>query len=171
MQPPSDPALPWLEKVVSEKNVVSKLRPIVSRVHGQLELSKNEAMTWKSVSPSFFGNDLPCQIASIWIFVIRAGVYLGVERHPNSHQRTVALHGAGLFEIYENGVWNSHPISSLGENRSVSIPQKTWHRVTIGSEDLTVISFHTVPASELIEEKPVNEEDLTVTHSRRYEEG
>ena len=171
MQLPSNPALSWLEKVVSEENVVSKLRQIVSRVHTQLELSKNEPMTWESFSPSFFGNDLPCQIASSWIFVIRAGTYLGVERHPNSYQRTIAWQGGGLFEIYENGVWQPHPISSIGEERSVSIPQNAWHRVTAGPEDWAMISFHTVPASELIEEKPVNEEDLNVSHSRRYEEG
>jgi quercetin dioxygenase-like cupin family protein len=171
MQQPSDPILALLEKVVSTENTLSNLRPIVARVQTELKTKSNEPMTWESLPPSFFGNELPCQLASIWIFAIRAGTYLGVERHPNSYQRTIALHGGGLFELYDNGAWKPYPVSSIGEERCVSIPQNTWHRVTAGPEDWAMISFHTVPAAELIEEKPDNEDDLSVTHSRRYEEG
>jgi hypothetical protein len=164
---PSDQTLAWLEKVVSDEKVDSQLRPIVSRVRARLE-RKNEPMVWEALPSNFFDQELPCQIASTWIFIIRAGTYLGVERHSNSYQRTIALQGGGLFELYDNGIWKPYPISSIGDERSVSIPQNTWHRVTAGPEDWAMISFHTVPAAELVEEKPVNEEHLEVTHARKY---
>ncbi|HEV3244339.1 MAG TPA: hypothetical protein VGZ31_07995 [Chthoniobacterales bacterium] len=41
------------------------------------------------------------------------------------------------------------------EQRWVSIPQNVWHRPVIPEgADWAVVSFHTVPAPELIEERP-----------------
>jgi hypothetical protein len=41
------------------------------------------------------------------------------------------------------------------EQRWISIPQNAWHRPVVGADsDWTVVSFHTVLAEELIEEKP-----------------
>jgi hypothetical protein len=57
-----------------------------------------------------------------------------------------------------DGEWRSNflvsdPIAPL-ERRWISIPQNVWHRPVIGKEsDWVVVSFHTVPAEELIEER------------------
>jgi hypothetical protein len=41
------------------------------------------------------------------------------------------------------------------EGRWISIPPNVWHRPVIPKgEDWVVVSFHTVPANELIEERP-----------------
>jgi len=41
------------------------------------------------------------------------------------------------------------------ERRWISIPTNVWHRPVINAEtDWAVVSFHTVPAEELIEERP-----------------
>jgi hypothetical protein len=41
------------------------------------------------------------------------------------------------------------------EKRWISIPQNVWHQPVISKEaDWVVVSFHTVPAQELIEERP-----------------
>jgi hypothetical protein len=41
------------------------------------------------------------------------------------------------------------------EKRWISIPQNVWHQPVISKEaDWVVVSFHTVPAEELIEERP-----------------
>jgi hypothetical protein len=58
-------------------------------------------------------------------------------------------------------VWQSHvlvsdPQASL-EQQWVSIPKNIWHRPVIPKgADWVVVSFHTVPAEELIEERPPN---------------
>src|SRR5207302_8408130 len=56
-------------------------------------------------------------------------------------------------------VWQSNLLVSdpqaLLERRWVSIPQNIWHRPVIPKgADWVVVSFHTVPAAELIEERP-----------------
>ena len=59
----------------------------------------------------------------------------------------------------QDGEWRSNVlISDSGaplEQRWVSIPPNVWHRpVTAKDADWVVVSFHTVPAEELIEERP-----------------
>src|SRR5262249_48673857 len=56
-------------------------------------------------------------------------------------------------------VWRSNLLTSESsaplDRRWISIPQNVWHRLVISKdEDCTVVSFHTVPATELIEERP-----------------
>ncbi len=55
--------------------------------------------------------------------------------------------------------WHSHILASDPsapfEKRWISIPQNIWHRPVIPKgADWVVVSFHTVPAEELIEERP-----------------
>jgi len=48
----------------------------------------------------------------------------------------------------------SEPAAAL-EQRWISIPPNVWHRPVVGKDaDWVVVSFHTVLAEELIEERP-----------------
>jgi hypothetical protein len=82
-----------------------------------------------------------------------------VERHPNSHQRMMSFEGSGDMrtgapEQLQSNVLVSNPDAPM-ERRWISIPQNVWHRPVVGAEaDWAVVSFHTVPADELIEERP-----------------
>ena len=83
----------------------------------------------------------------------------GAERHPNSHQRMMTFEGSGDMQTGDPGQWQSNVLVSDPdaplEQRWISIPQNVWHRPVVGADaDWTVVSFHTVPAEELIEEKP-----------------
>ena len=58
----------------------------------------------------------------------------------------------------EGGQWQSNVLVSNPDapldQRWISIPQNVWHHPMVGAQaDWTVVSFHTVPAEELIEEK------------------
>ena len=76
--------------------------------------------------------------------------------------RVRALHGesstgvrAGLAtsSTWQSNVLVSEPSAPL-ERRWISIPPNVWHRPVVGPDvDWVVVSFHTVPAKELIEEK------------------
>ena len=59
----------------------------------------------------------------------------------------------------------SQPDAPL-EDRWLSIPVGVWHRGVMGSENWVVVSFHTAPAEELIEERPEIHGEGTV--SRLY---
>ena len=56
--------------------------------------------------------------------------------------------------VWESNVLVSDPGAAL-EQRWISIPPNVWHRPVVGRDaDWAVVSFHTVEAHELIEEKP-----------------
>jgi hypothetical protein len=68
---------------------------------------------------------------------------------------------------WQSNVLVSHPEAPL-EQRWISIPQNVWHLPVVGADaDWTVVSFHTVPAEELIEEKP-NDRSKDGTKQMKY---
>jgi hypothetical protein len=162
--------LETLDRIVRSEHVVSLIEPIIKRVRAELGRKADALMTWEPVPLTIFGNTLPKEIRSGWIFVLRAGVDTGAERHPNSHQRMLTIDGTGdmkidpkaakndvgsEFEIkWQSNVLINDPNASL-EQRWISIPPNVWHRPVIPTgADWVVVSFHTVPATELIEERP-----------------
>jgi hypothetical protein len=162
--------LETLDHIVRSQPVRAKLEPIVESVRAELARKSTALMTWEPVPLEFFGADLPPLLRSAWIFVLRDGADTGAERHPNSHQRMMTLGGTGDMQIDVKLAWNdvnteseiswqsnilgSDPNAPL-EGRWISIPPNVWHRPVIPKgEAWVVLSFHTAPATELIEERP-----------------
>ncbi len=148
-----------LDAVLRSENVREKIRPIVERVRGELARKEEALMAWEPIPLTVFGHALPPEIRSAWVFVLRAGADTGAERHPNSHQRMMSYEGSGDMQTGEPGGWRSNVlVSDLNaplEQRWISIPPNDWHRPVVGKdENWAVVSFHTVVADELIEEKP-----------------
>src|SRR5436305_9569917 len=150
-----------LDAAVRSNELRAKINPVVDRVCAALAQNPEAVMTWEPIPLEIFGQTLPPEIRSGWIFVLRAGADTGAERHPNSHQRMMTLHGTGDMRVraeaasatWESNVVVSYPSAPL-ERRWISIPPNVWHRPVVGRDvDWVVISFHTVPAEELIEEK------------------
>ena len=157
-----------LDTIVRSEPVQAQIRPVVERVRSDLARKSDALMTWEPIALETF--DAPASIRSGWIFILRSGVDTGAERHPNSHQRMMTLAGTGDMKIDATGkpqdvkadseiVWQSNVLVSDPtmplEQRWVSIPKNVWHRPVIPKgADWVVVSFHTVPADELIEERP-----------------
>ncbi len=157
-----------LDAVVRSNEVRAKINPVVDRVCAALAQKPEAVMTWEPISLETFGQKLPPEIRSGWVFVLRAGADTGAERHPNSHQRMMTLHGTGDMRVQALhgksstgralSPWQSNVLVSEAsaplERRWISIPPNVWHRPVVGKDaDWVVVSFHTVPAEELIEEK------------------
>jgi hypothetical protein len=160
-----------LDRAVRSGDAQIRIRPIVERVRTDLARKPNAVMTWEPIPlTTYSGGVLPGQIESSWIFVLRAGANTGAERHPNSHQRMMSFAGTGDMQIgrpkseakvnYGADIeWQSNLLISNQdaplEKRWISIPQNVWHQPVVSqSEDWVVVSFHTVPAEQLIEERP-----------------
>ena len=159
-----------LDEIVNSESVRSGITPIVKRVREDLVKKPDALMTWEPIALEMFGDALPPNIGSVWVFVLRAGADTGAERHPNSHQRMMTFAGTGDMKIDARGTpneidaeseiaWHSHVLISDSaaplERRWVSIPKNIWHRPVIPHDgDWAVVSFHTVSAAELIEERP-----------------
>jgi len=161
--------LKTLDKIVRSENVRARILPIVERVRTELACKPKALMAWEPIVFETFGA-LPSAIRSGWVFILRAGTDTGAERHPNSHQRMMTFDGTGDMKIDAIGTpnnveteseiaWRSHILvsdpSAPFEKRWISIPQNVWHRPVIGKNaDWVVVSFHTVAADGLIEERP-----------------
>jgi hypothetical protein len=161
-----------LDAALRRENVREHIRSIVVRVREQLVRKKDALMTWEPFRLDVLATPLPSEIRSAWIFVLRAGADTGAERHPNSHQRMMSLEGSGDMQTGEPGKWQSNVLVSDPdaplERRWISIPSNIWHRPVINPEmDWAVVSFHTVPAEELIEERPDDSKD-TQTKQMKY---
>src|SRR5215472_6320569 len=148
-----------LDTALRSESVREHIRTVVKRVRGKLAQRKEALMTWEPFPLEILATALPPEIRSAWVFVLRAGTDTGAERHPNSRQRMMSFEGSGDLQTGEPGNWQSNVLVSDAdapmEQRWISIPTNVWHRPIINAEtDWTVISFHTVPAEELIEERP-----------------
>ena len=148
-----------LDRVLRSNKMRMQIWPIISRVHAQLARKSEALMTWEPIPLELFGGALPTEIRSSWVFILRTGADTGAERHPNSHQRMMSIQGSGDMRTEQEGKWHSNflisePAAAL-EQRWISIPPNVWHRPVVGKDaDWVVVSFHTVLAEELIEERP-----------------
>ncbi len=169
MQP--DPETAKLSYLVNSFRQSDAIAPVLARVERALADRPNQPQAWEPLALTDLPFKVPGDIRSCWVFILRAGATFGAERHPNSHQRTVALSGDALFEILIDDSWSQWPIHATSDEKdsasAVSIPPSVWHRITIGQLNFVSMSFHTVPVEQLIEEIPV-EGDLSVTTQRLY---
>lgn len=186
-----------LDAILRSEEVRGQIQPIVEQVRADLATKTEPLMAWEPIPLSIYGNELPAVIRSSWVFILRAGANTGAERHPNSHQRMMSWEGSGDLQVGEdqqrsdvgrlravatasqggqmseiNIPWQSNVlVSDPGaplERRWISIPENVWHQPVISKEaDWVVVSFHTVPAEELIEERP-SEDGVSGTRQMRY---
>lgn len=166
----NDPVLVELDRFLRDSGGAQKLSSVLSRILRALGDLPDLPQAWESLPEDFFGEPLPNGIVSCWAFALRAGGKFTNERHPNSWQRSIGIRGSALFEVYEDGRWQPRPVVATDSNlgaRAVSIPANVWHRITIGPETFLSLSFHTAPASELIEETCVGD-DFGTTKRRLY---
>jgi hypothetical protein len=161
----NDHVIVELDRILRNSGGSQKLSPVLTRILRALDDSPHLPQAWEPLSVDFFGEPLPSGIVSCWAFALRGGGKFTNERHPNSWQRSIGIRGSALFEVYEDGRWQPRPVVALDPDlgaRAVSIPQNVWHRITIGPETFVSLSFHTAPASELIEETCVGDDFVTM---------
>jgi hypothetical protein len=161
-----------LDAVLRSETVREDIRSVVTRVREQLARRKDALMSWEPFPLDVLATTVAPEIRSAWVFVLRAGADTGPERHPNSHQRMMSFEGSGDLQTGEPGNWQSNVLVSDPdaplERRWISIPTNVWHRPVIdAAADWAVVSFHTVSAEELIEERPDDSRDAG-TRQKKY---
>jgi hypothetical protein len=160
-----------LDAAVRDERSSKYLEEMASRVEDQLSGRPGELIAWEPVPLGAYGLPLPGMICSSWVFILRAQSVTGAERHPSSHQRMMSLRGAGDFQTRTDGPWRSHHLTSdweaPPEERWISIPPGVWHQAVVAENNWIVVSFHTVDAGELIEERP-DMESTRMFKRRKY---
>ena len=160
-----------LDVILQSDAVCNRIDSIVERVAHKLAQDRTAAMAWEPIPLEVYGQSLPPGMRSSWVFILRAGATTGAERHPNSHQRMMSYRETGNLQTGGPGRWHSHPLVSVrtaGLNeRWISVPPNVWHQAVVPDRVWVVLSFHTVPADELIEERP-EVDDAKRTRQRHY---
>ena len=163
--------LEGLDSAVCEPAARRVIEALADRLLARLEQDPAASMCMEPVPLETYAT-LPASIRSSWVFVLRRSSTSGAERHPNSHQRVMSLRHQADLQTWEDGRWRSNVLPSAAgsplERRWLSIPVNVWHRPVMGAEHWTVVSFHTVAAEELIEERPLGRPDEPGTTQRRY---
>jgi L-amino acid N-acyltransferase YncA len=171
MDPRERLLLESLDSLLQVDAVRAGIRPLVEQVRRKLAQGRAAPMAWASIPLPVYGRSLPEPIQSSWVFILRARTATGAERHPNSHQRMVSYQGSGDLQTGGEGQWQSNPLSSEAsaalEQRWISVPPNVWHQAVVSDQDWVVVSFHTVPADDLVEERP-HAGDVSRTRQRRY---
>ncbi len=147
-----------LDSLLHTKSIVDQIDPIVARVEQKLASDLSAVMAWETIPLAVYGAALPEGVHSSWVFILSRGSTTGAERHPNSHQRVAAYRGTGDLQTWIDGRWSSNVLVDEANapvtSRWASIPANVWHQAVVTGPDWVVVSFHTVPADELIEERP-----------------
>jgi hypothetical protein len=168
---PERAVLETLDALLQSADVRAAIDSVVEQVARTLAVNVGAPMAWRPIPLDVYGRGLPAFIQSSWVFILRAGATTGAERHPNSHQRMMSYRESGDLQTGGDGCWQSHHLISNRtaslEQRWCTIPINVWHQAVVGREDWVVVSFHTVPANELIEERP-GKEDANSTRQRYY---
>ena len=159
-----------LDALVFQREVRHELELVGSRLEEKLNAERSSPLVWEPIDLSLYGGPIPSGIRSSWVFVLRANTVSGAERHPNSIQRVMSFKGSADLQTQRaeqpGETWTSNHLVSRPnaelEDRWLSIPTGVWHQGVMTGEHWVVVSFHTVLAHDLIEERPVSETGETV---------
>ena len=147
-----------LDTLVRQPAVRRELDAIADRLEARLSAERSEPLVWQPIPVSLYGVAVPPGIQSSWVFGLRRNSISGAERHPNSIQRVMSYRGTADLQTRPGERWISNRLVSRPDaplrDRWLSIPAGVWHQGVMADENWVVVSFHTVPADELIEERP-----------------
>ena len=160
-----------LDDILRDSSSAAAIDSIVKRGEQKLVQRLDAVMAWEPVPLDLYRNELPAEIRSSWVFILRSNATTGAERHPNSHQRMMSYRGSGDFQVMSGDRWESNfLVSDPGtplQSRWISIPPDTWHQAVVPGQNWVVVSFHTALQEELIEERP-RPNDTNQTDQRKY---
>lgn len=113
----------------------------------------SEPFVWSVIDLNSIENELPQEIKSCWIFVLKKDVPSGCHYHPNSVQHMVMIKGQGMSKV---GGKSKRMLQSGSSNASLEdiwyvIGQGVPHEFFPKEEDMVVVSFHTCEADQLEE--------------------
>ena len=140
--------LPQLNEAVAELLTRQAIRDLAENLKNELP-ETSEPFVWSTIDMESISAQLPDNIKSCWMFVLKKGVPSGCHFHPNSIQHMVMIEGEGTSKIgSESGQLKRFSESDDGW---CVIPEGVPHEFFPTASDMIVISFHTCPSEELQE--------------------
>ena len=136
-----------IEKILKDKTIKESIQNLKIKIR-----ESEEPFVWSVINIDSFQQDLPTNIKSIWLFVLKKNTPSIAHYHPNSTQHTVMIEGKGKVKI--RGCWKDLKLFNSSK-RGIwhVIDESTPHEFFPQGKDMVVISFHTCLPKELIEIK------------------
>jgi hypothetical protein len=137
-----------VEFLINQKTFLERIEQLSQEInHSQ------EPFVWSVIDLNSVDRELPENIKSCWIFVLKKDVSSGCHYHPNSIQHMVTIKGQGMSKVageFKRIVRFGSSNGSLADVWHV-IGKSVPHEFFPEEEDMVVVSFHTCGASELEE--------------------
>jgi hypothetical protein len=156
MDPHEATLLRKLEEILESQPARMVIDDAIAQAKNQLDADPQWPAGSVQVPLSIWGPDLPSDIKSCRVFVLRAGGEFKIERHPNSCQRVLSLAGTGKIRVFEKPTPGEVSLCSDKhgplEMRWASLSENIWHQSVSDNEDWVVLTFHTASERELIDE-------------------
>ncbi len=156
--------LQTLDSILKEKFVKDTVELVAAKLRSRVAEQHDCLMAKEPLPIATYGDKLPGVVRSSWVYLMNAPAVAGPERHPNSHQRTMAYTGTGFFEVNQSPDFDGEDegasfllvgaVEGPLETRWVSIPEDLWHQAVVPEGEWVLVSFHTAPEKELVEERP-----------------
>lgn len=140
-----DAAVDFLVRQDSYANTIAELKARLVHCVG--------SFVWSVIDLEALPYDLPDNIKSGWIFVLKPNSPSGCHFHPNSIQHMVMIEGAGQSQVGESHkrmVRFDSPGVALSDRWYV-IGENVGHEFFPEDTEMVVVSFHTCAANELEE--------------------
>lgn len=137
-----------VEFLIDQKTVLET----IEQLNREIDRSP-EPFVWSVIDLESIPRQLPENIKSGWIFVLKKDVPSGCHYHPNSIQHMATIKGQGMGKVagqYKELVQFGSAADSIAD-KWVVINKNVPHEFFPEQENMVVISFHTCGASELEE--------------------
>ena len=137
--------LPYLNEAVAQLIRRRAIQSLIETLKQELQHT-SEPFVWSALDPQSV--QLPEEIKSCWIFVLKKDVPSECHYHPNSVQHMVMTEGEGTAKIGTS----SREMMRFGEPDCwYVIPEGTPHEFFPREQDMVVVSFHTCESDALEE--------------------
>jgi mannose-6-phosphate isomerase-like protein (cupin superfamily) len=137
-----------VELLISKKSYSETVDQLSRDINQSLE-----PFVWSVIDLNSIELELPENIKSCWIFVLKKNVPSGCHHHPSSIQHMVVIKGQGTSRVANSNrrmIQFGSPAESLADIWYV-IDEGVPHEFFPEEEDMIVVSFHTCSANELEE--------------------
>lgn len=144
--------LQQLNDAVAELVTRPAIRSVVDTLKEELQ-NTSEPFVWSTIDLKSVTTQLPDDIESGWIFVLKKDVPSGCHYHPNSIQHMVMIEGAGTSKVgtVAGRMKLFEAQDSTFEESWYVIPEGVPHEFFPEGKDVVVMSFHTCDSDELEE--------------------
>jgi hypothetical protein len=125
---------------------------LISELKEQL-IYTDESFVWSIINHTSVIKEMPSEIKSAWVFILKKDVASGCHYHPNSVQHMIMIEGVGESRIggkFEKIKKYGSPDTPIKEIWYV-IDKGVEHEFFPKNQDMVVFSFHTCEAHELKE--------------------